>query len=671
MKNPLQLTIGRNVFEHLGLNLYSNVPAVLSEVVANAWDADARNVTVDINSTESCITIRDDGCGMTRDDVNDRFLFIGYKRRKKEALRTPVLNRLPMGRKGIGKLASFSIADKVTVFAVKDGQRTAARLDVIKIRERLQENEREQSIFVEEVLDEWPSDLTEGTCVVLSQVHKRLTALTESGLRQRISRRFSIIGPSNDFNVCVNGVPVTPKDRGYLERLEYLWVYGNHEDIVQSCQGLRDGRDPVDRSNGIHEERDGTRITGWIGTVCNPNSLKSGTNENMNNLAVFMRGKLCHEDLINDLGIKEIYANYLVGEIYCDDLDKDDAEDITTSNRQSLKRDDPRFEAIVKLLRKELRHISKTWSEWRREDGSKVLAKEVPAIEKWLDSLEGDVKKKATRWIGRLNNIQVDNSRDRLELMKASVLAFENYSRRSQVDLLDSLVDEDIEPILKVFDNIDSLELSYYGQIVKFRLDVISKMEELIAENVRENEVRDYLYKHLWLLDPTWERARGTEVVEKSIQKFLQEDSSSLSPEERRGRIDIGYRKTVGSHVIVELKRADVRVSVLDLINQIDKYRSAVLKLLKDSTQPDWPLEIIVLLGRQPREFETVEGAETARRLLDAYHMRIVYYNQLLSSARGAYQDYLDKHKEIDRLWQIFAEIDDFSETSDRASSSR
>ena len=34
-----------------------------------------------------------------------------------------------MGRKGIGKLSSFSIARVVEVFTVKDGERTAFRMD--------------------------------------------------------------------------------------------------------------------------------------------------------------------------------------------------------------------------------------------------------------------------------------------------------------------------------------------------------------------------------------------------------------------------------------------------------------------------------------------------------------------------------------------------------------
>ena len=43
---PLKMQISLNALEHLGMNLYSNVPSVLSEIVANAWDADATHVRI-------------------------------------------------------------------------------------------------------------------------------------------------------------------------------------------------------------------------------------------------------------------------------------------------------------------------------------------------------------------------------------------------------------------------------------------------------------------------------------------------------------------------------------------------------------------------------------------------------------------------------------------------
>jgi len=50
----------------LGLNLYSNIPAVIFEVVANSWDADATTVTMDIDRDSGRITVRDDGIGIRR-----------------------------------------------------------------------------------------------------------------------------------------------------------------------------------------------------------------------------------------------------------------------------------------------------------------------------------------------------------------------------------------------------------------------------------------------------------------------------------------------------------------------------------------------------------------------------------------------------------------------------
>ncbi len=54
-RSPYRLAISLDVLEHLGVGVYSNVSAILSEVVANAWDADATRVGIDI--TDRRITI--------------------------------------------------------------------------------------------------------------------------------------------------------------------------------------------------------------------------------------------------------------------------------------------------------------------------------------------------------------------------------------------------------------------------------------------------------------------------------------------------------------------------------------------------------------------------------------------------------------------------------------
>ena len=144
-----------------------------------------------------------------------------------------------------------------------------------------------------------------------------------------------------------------------------------------------------------------------------------------------MRGKLAQEDILDGFGQKEIYADYVVGEIQCDDLDSDDEDDIATSSRQSLKYDDPRFETIRDIVLQELRHIASRWSDWRRRDGARDFAGAVPIVAEWLRELQGDTKRKAERWIGRLNTIRSDKDKEKRELLKASILAFESYRRKS------------------------------------------------------------------------------------------------------------------------------------------------------------------------------------------------------------------------------------------------
>ena len=136
---PLQISFSHSILEHLGVNLYSNVPAVLAEVVANSWDADAENVSVDIDPAGDRIVITDDGSGMTRDEVIDRFLNIGYQKRIVEGNRTKKKNRLIMGRKGVGKLSVFAIAERIEVHTAKRGERTAFWMSRADIRKHIKE----------------------------------------------------------------------------------------------------------------------------------------------------------------------------------------------------------------------------------------------------------------------------------------------------------------------------------------------------------------------------------------------------------------------------------------------------------------------------------------------------------------------------------------------------
>jgi hypothetical protein len=661
-KRPLTMRISLNALEHLGMNLYSNVPAVLSEIVANSWDADAKTVSVTIDKENETITIEDDGIGMDRDDVIDHFLTVGFKRRSEIGEVTPIKKRKPMGRKGIGKLSSFSIAKVVEVFTVKDREKTAFRMDRDIIKARISSND--SAPYEPPEISEWPKSFKVGTRIVLSGLSKKLSEMTVSGLKRRVARRFAIIGTKFDFRVSVEDEEISPADRGYQSALEYLWVYGDQDETIALCTNLE--RKAEHRTSALKTaaKKAGINLTGWIGTVGQPRQLQDEEGDNLNRIAIFMRGKMAQEDILDEFGQKEIYAGYVIGELHCEDLDDDSCDDIATSSRQSIKEDDPRYQAVRELILAELRYIASRWSDWRREDGAKQAAN-VPAVSSWLDALEGSTKKKAERWVGRLNVIRSENDTDKKELLKASILAFESYRRKEQLEKLEELGDESLSDILSIFREIDDLELSYYGQIVKLRVGVIRTLQEKLKNDEKELVLRDYIFDHLWLLDTSWERARGTEHAETLVNKFLKDDTSKLSKTEKKDRIDIGYRTSSGKHVIVELKRASVSVPLDTLTKQIRKYRDGARKILDKTSYKNWPIEIVCILGKQPPEYNTATGPQGVQKSLAAVDARIVFYDELLTNAQQAYADYLEEHVKIDKLWGVFQAIDDFAPETD------
>jgi hypothetical protein len=657
-QRELIMTISLNALEHLGINLYSNIPAVLSEIVANAWDADAKLVIVTIDKVAETITIEDDGVGMDRDGVIDRFLTVGFRRRDEMGAETAA-GRKPMGRKGIGKLSIFSVARIAEVYTKCGSAKTAFKMDREAIRKQIAG--KASRTYKPDEITIWPSSVKKGTRIVLSSLSKNLSGMTVEGLKRRIARRFSIIGPKFDFKVEVNGSVIGPEDRGYHSAIQYIWTYGDQKDFVKLCKHL--DRPEEARLPKIQEElsKAGIDLKGWIGTVAKPVQLNDEEGDNLNRLAVFMRGKMAQEDILDDFAQKEIYADYVIGELHCEELDSDSKGDIATSSRQALNQDDPRFEALRKIVRAELRQVANRWSDWRRSDGIKV-ANTVPAVSEWLTGLQGDTKKKAERWIGRLNTIRSQDD-DKKELLKASILAFESYRRKEELDQLEAIKDEGLDHILSIFRNIDDLELSYYGQIVRLRVGVINTLQGKLKQNDKELVLRDYIFDHLWLLDPSWERTKGTEHAETLVTNFLRENTASLKGAEKSARIDIGYRVTGGKHVIIELKRASVSVPVDDLMKQVRKYRDGARKILDKTAYKAWPIEIIVLLGTPPPEWNDSSGtgASGVAQSLLTVNARIVFYDELLTNAQQAYADYLEEHVKVDKLWEVFKAIDDFA----------
>ena len=129
----LVLKFEPKTIEHLGVKMYSTLPPALAELISNSYDADASQVEVKFHEQAGApvsITVKDNGCGMSFEDIQNKFLSIGRDRREKDGdIPSPKYGRLPTGKKGLGKLALFGIAREITIDTVKDGKRNRFILD--------------------------------------------------------------------------------------------------------------------------------------------------------------------------------------------------------------------------------------------------------------------------------------------------------------------------------------------------------------------------------------------------------------------------------------------------------------------------------------------------------------------------------------------------------------
>ena len=121
-----QIRARSHILKLLGEELIGDDRLAVFELVKNGYDADATAVTVavDVNSGPAkSIVVQDTGTGMTLDDITGKWLELATdSKRKDRSVRTRRFRRLPLGEKGVGRVASFKLGRYVTLTTRAAGQ---------------------------------------------------------------------------------------------------------------------------------------------------------------------------------------------------------------------------------------------------------------------------------------------------------------------------------------------------------------------------------------------------------------------------------------------------------------------------------------------------------------------------------------------------------------------
>lgn len=353
--------ISLSILNHLGRNLYRSFMTVLGEAISNSWDADAQNVYITIDRDSKILIVRDDGEGMNENDFQNKFLKIGYSKRKDDKTHTDS-GRPYIGRKGIGKLALLSCAQSVTVFSKKKNSELVggvidnSGLDKA-IKDDVSSNDYNLGVPEESLVSIYTNKLKDSGTAILFEGLK-------DGIRNRIDYiaklvalyfRFSL--KDSSFNIYINEKLITIDELDSVkEKTQFVWILNSINDpYINNGNFLRTKTLSLENND----------IKGFIASVETPSNIKiAGTDEKVT-IDLYVNGRLREKDILRHIPTARIVQSYLYGQVHFDDLD--DKTDRFTSSREGVVPDDPKFRDLLINLEKAIKAIINDWDIWRTE----------------------------------------------------------------------------------------------------------------------------------------------------------------------------------------------------------------------------------------------------------------------------------------------------------------
>ncbi|MFP1908136.1 TIGR02391 family protein [Lonsdalea quercina] len=359
-----------HTIEHLGVKMYSTLPPALAELISNAYDADAENVVLDFIEAGSnkSISVKDDGTGMSSEDIQERFLVIGRNRRKHDGdTPSPRFGRYATGKKGLGKLALFGLAKEISIDTVKDGKRNRFILNWTDLLEADGVYNPRAEIVNEE------TTLRNGTTIKLSKL-KRQSAFDLESLAENLSKIFIV---DDNFKINLkdkNGtvISITNERRYNGFNKQFEW--------------------DVKKLISNDSEYKG-KLNGMFYTSLTPIRPNSG----LRGISLFSRGKLVNNPEFFSNSTSSHFFQYLTGWISADFIDML-SDDVISTNRQSVDWDNEEMHKLRNFLSMIISQVNSDWRSKRKETKEKEFETSTGIdTSQWISTMPDEIKNQTSK----------------------------------------------------------------------------------------------------------------------------------------------------------------------------------------------------------------------------------------------------------------------------------
>ncbi len=386
----LTMRFDLKVIEHLGVRMYSTLPPVLSELIANSYDADATEIKVELHDTEEKrIVVSDNGMGMSVQDIQEKFLVIGRNRREHGEEVTPK-GRQVIGKKGIGKLSFFGIVKTITVDTVKEGKRNVFTMDWSD----LMNSTNGQYRITPEITDEDTRENTTGTKITLTNI-SRETNFSEESLVHSMARFFIF---DEDFSVAISH---NDKEELVLSNDMHFSAFG--KEFIWNF--------PEDFSMVEYDYEHRHEIKGQIITTKKPIPPRF----NSRGVSLFSRYKLVQSAYQFADSTSSHFFSYMTGGLQVDFIENF-SEDVISTNRQNINWGHKQADDLHKFLAKCIQFVQLDWREKRKQQQISDVKINLNGMEMadWIETVQPPFRKDfsdfVTELIDSLPEVESDKS---------------------------------------------------------------------------------------------------------------------------------------------------------------------------------------------------------------------------------------------------------------------
>lgn len=567
---PYKLRISRLTVDKLGVKLYDKASAVVAELVANSYDADAEVVTVRLplnvqlaskaggvlRDLQYTIEVEDDGHGMTPQEAIDFYLRVGADRRTRkdqDGARSRKKKRPVMGRKGIGKLAPFGICRRIEVWSA-GGKRTDQGYAIthffMDFDRIVTDDDTSVPLSVGKEDGQWSEK--HGTRIRLTNFLAKRVPDCETFLRQ-MAVRFTFARP--DFKIVIDDTHDREAKPVQVSAIDIPLLPGSKIDLADR---------PV-----FGEHGDPLPVSGWLGMA-----RDAYKNEEMMGVRIYARGKIVGvtRDFNQPAGFTGEFGirSYLVGQVEAEWLDLDDGDDLVRTDRQDILWDSDLgqnlrawgAELIKEIARKsrEPRRV-RVRDEFLRRSGIESRAKERFG-DKEVSDVAIDLAKKFGAFAAEDELQDQAYVEDLSEIIlsmaphRALMEAFRDFSNQATQG------DASLEQLLDIFDKAHIAELAAYAQIASQRVRVIQDLQQIIDISMDENQFQSLIAKAPWLIEPSWTvitKNQSLKNFKHAFEKFLKKEfklNATLAIGHEDKRPDFTLVSIDGLLHVVEIKKA-------------------------------------------------------------------------------------------------------------------